>query len=323
MIFALDNMMFCEILSNFVRDIRQCAHLTNEKMRRLLYIFSVVLLLLLHSCTSAEVKQRLTLAESMLSECPYSSLVVHEHHYQDHVVNKNVIETVTNYRDCEHTVYEKNLLFGRTIRTIVVVVLVSIIILVSIIAYQRIKSQKQEIEDNIIQAANLCYVLQTKEDETLSLRNSYDKEIERKTAENLKLYEAINSLFEQRFATIDKLSSAYYEYQGSANEKQKIYTEVMKLVNGLGSDKNMIKELESFINIYKDNLLVRFKNEFPDIKDSDYTLYIYMVAGFSSRAISIFIGENIDVVYNRKSRLKQRINKNNSMYKEEFLSPLS
>lgn len=314
-------MMFCEILFNFVRDIRQCVHLTNEKMRRLLYIFSVVLLLLLYSCTSADVKQWLTLAERVMNERSDSSLVVLEHYYQG--VNTNDTEAVANYRNSEHTVNEKNMLYGRTITTIVVVVLVSIIILVSIIAYQRIKSQKQEIENNIIQAANLCYVLRTKEDETLSLRSSYGKEIERKTAENLKLYEAINSLFEQRFATIDKLSSAYYEYQSSANEKQKIYTEVMKLVNGLGSDKNMIKELESFINIYKDNLLVRFKNEFPDIKDSDYTLYLYLVAGFSSRAISIFIGENIDVVYNRKSRLKQRINKNNSMYKEEFLSPLS
>ena len=86
----------------------------------------------------------------------------------------------------------------------------------------------------------------------------------------------------------------------------------MKLVSGLGSDKKTLMELEDFINTYKDNLMTRFRAEFPDMKESDCILYLYAVAGFSSRAISIFIGEKLEVVYNRKSRLKQKINRSAS-----------
>ena len=90
-------------------------------------------------------------------------------------------------------------------------------------------------------------------------------------------------------------------------------TNTMKKLVGMSViDKKTIKELENFINTYKDNLMIRFREEFPDMKESDYILYLYVVTGFSSRAISIFISEKLEVVYNRKSRLKQKINRSTS-----------
>lgn len=250
----------------------------------------------------------------------------HEYEYQDQIikaiVSQNVTETVSNYREYERIIQERDIQHEKTTKKIIIVVLIAIIILVSIIAHLRIKTQKKEAENNMLLASNLRNILQTKEAEVVTLRSDYDKQIEYKKVEAEGLQNAINNLFEQRFATIDKLSSAYYEYQGTANERQKIYAEVMSIVSGLGSDKKIIRELECFINTYKDNLLVHFKREFPDIKESDYVLYLYVVAGFSSRAISIFIGEKLEVVYNRKSRLKQKINRSDSPYKEIFSTPL-
>lgn len=222
----------------------------------------------------------------------------HEYEYQDQIiktiVSQNVTEAVSNYREYERIIQEKDIQHERTTKTIIVVVFIMIIALSYIIISLRMKAQRKEIENNMLLASNLRNMLRVKETETNSMQ------------------EVINNLFEQRFATIDKLSSDYYEYQGTANEKQKIYTDVMKLVSGLGSDKKTIKELEDFINTYKGNLMARFRNEFPELKESDCTLYLYAVAGFSSRAISIFIGEKLEVVYNRKSRLKQKINRSTS-----------
>ena len=222
----------------------------------------------------------------------------HEYEYQDQIiktiVSQNVTEAVSNYREYERIVQEKDLQHERTTKTAIVVIFVTTIILGSIIISLRLRIQRKEIESNMLLASNLRETLQVKEYETASMQG------------------VINSLFEQRFATIDKLSSDYYEYQGTANEKQKIYANVMKLVSGLGSDKKTIKELESFVNTYKDNLMTRFREEFPEMKESDYLLYLYAVAGFSSRAISIFIGEKLEVVYNRKSRLRQKINRSTS-----------
>ena len=250
----------------------------------------------------------------------------HEYEYQDQIiksiVSQNVTETVSNYREYERIIQDREIQHEKTTKRIIIVVLIAIVLLVSIIAHLRIKTQKKEAENNMLLASNLRNILQTKEAEVLTMRSDYDKQIEYKRVEAEGLQNAINNLFEQRFATIDKLSSAYYEYQGTANERQKIYAEVMSLVSGLGSDKKIIRELECFINTYKDNLLVDFKREFPDIKESDYVLYLYVVAGFSSRAISIFIGEKLEVIYNRKSRLKQKINRSDSLYKEIFSAPL-
>ena len=221
-----------------------------------------------------------------------------EYEYQDKIiktiVSQNVTETVSSYREYEQIIQEKELQHEKTTKAIIIIVLITLMVLGYIIISLRLKAQRKEIENNMLLASNLRNMLQVKESETNSMQ------------------EVINNLFEQRFATIDKLSSDYYEYQGTANEKQKIYTNVMKLVSGLGSDKKTLKELENFINTYKDNLMTRFKNEFPEMKESDYTLYLYAVAGFSSRAISIFIGEKLEVVYNRKSRLKQKINRSTS-----------
>ena len=222
----------------------------------------------------------------------------HEYEYQDQIikaiVSQNVTETVSNYREYERIIQEREIQHEKTTKTIIVVVFIMIIALSYIIISLRLKAQRKEIENNMLLASNLRNMLQVKESETNSMQ------------------EVINNLFEQRFATIDKLSSDYYEYQGTANEKQKIYTNVMKLVSGLGSDKKTLMELEDFINTYKDNLMTRFRAEFPDMKESDCILYLYAVAGFSSRAISIFIGEKLEVVYNRKSRLKQKINRSAS-----------
>ncbi len=222
----------------------------------------------------------------------------HEYEYQDQIiktmVSQNVTETVSNYREYERIIQEREIQHEKTTKTIIVVVFIMIMALSYIIISLRLKAQRKEIENNMLLASNLRNMLKVKETETNSMQ------------------EVINNLFEQRFATIDKLSSDYYEYQGTANEKQKIYTNVMKLVSGLGSDKKTIKELENFINTYKDNLMIRFREEFPDMKESDCILYLYAVAGFSSRAISIFIGEKLEVVYNRKSRLKQKINRSTS-----------
>ena len=38
----------------------------------------------------------------------------------------------------------------------------------------------------------------------------------------------------------------------------------MELVSGLGSDQKTLKELESFVNTYRDNLMSRFRETFPE-----------------------------------------------------------
>ena len=236
------------------------------------------------------------------------------------VINQNVTEAVSIYRNHEILAREKDLIHTKRTKNTYIIVFATIAILITIIVTQRSRSQKKEIENNMLLASNLRNMLQIKESEAQEMQDVINSTMEHHKAENEAMQNAISNLFEQRFATIDRLSSTYYEYQGTVNEKHKIYTNVMELVSGLGSDQKTLKELESFVNTYRDNLMSRFRETFPEIKESDCILYLYSVAGFSARAISIFINEKLEVVYNRKSRLKQKISRSSSIEKEKFMS---
>lgn len=263
-----------------------------------------------------------------------------EHAYQDQVlrniITENVTASVAEYMKYEHQLKEQEVIYERRSRIISISLLVLIIILICIIALLRSVSQRKEIEKNMILASSLRQMLLVKETEVSqmsttiqeqrqvydNLNHTYNETIGKISNENIELQNAINNLFEHSFLTIDQLTSAYYEYQGSANEKQKIYTDVMSIVSGIGSDKKAIEKIEKFVNTYKGNIMQRFRTEFPGMKHSDYILYLYVVAGFSSRAIGVFLGEKLDVVYNRKSRLKQKISKSNSVNRDYFVAPL-
>ena len=63
-----------------------------------------------------------------------------------------------------------------------------------------------------------------------------------------------------------------------------------------------------------------FRKDFPNLNSDIYQFAIYQFSGFSSRAISIFMNEKIENIYNKKSRLKNRIQKSDVPRKEEYLS---
>ena len=181
------------------------------------------------------------------------------------------------------------------------------IILVCLISYYRIKAQKRKIAENMLVVSNLRELLKVKTEKSDREKEELQTSLATSTTQSQSLQTAIDQLFEQRFATIDQLCISYYEYQGTPHEKQKLYKDAMNLVLNLGNDPKTLQEVEKFVNTYKDHLMERFRQTFPDLKEQDYQLFLYVVAGFSSRAISIFMNEKLDVVYNRKSRLKRKL----------------
>ena len=184
---------------------------------------------------------------------------------------------------------------------IIVVVLCAIIVICIITIRYRHKLQQQEIEENMALVVELQNRIVSNESILLDQQN------------------VIGQLFSSHYDTFNRLSNAYYECHGMQNEKQKIHNEVVNLINSIATDGKAINELESFVDRYKDNVMTKLNQAFPDMGNSDKNLFMYIVLGFSARAISIFMNEKIDVVYNRKSRLKQKISRSDSQYKELLL----
>ena len=115
----------------------------------------------------------------------------------------------------------------------------------------------------------------------------------------------LHGLLENRFALIDSLCQTYYESQGTKTERKAIIDKVKGEIESMRTDS--FDRMEKAVNDCRDNLLVKVKDLYPDIKPEEYRLLVYLAGGLSTRTICLLIGETVDVVYKRKSRLKARL----------------
>ena len=69
------------------------------------------------------------------------------------------------------------------------------------------------------------------------------------------------------------------------------------------TSKEDLKWMERIINCTKENLLDKTYANYPTLNDDEKKLLCYIYAGFSPKAISVFLNIPIETVYNRKSRL--------------------
>lgn len=115
----------------------------------------------------------------------------------------------------------------------------------------------------------------------------------------------LHGMLDNRFALIDSLCQTYYETQGTKTERKAIVDKVRSEIESLRSDSFSV--MERAVNDCRDNILVRAKELYPDMKTDDYQLLVFIASGLSARTISLLIGESVDAVYKRKSRLKSRL----------------
>ena len=115
----------------------------------------------------------------------------------------------------------------------------------------------------------------------------------------------LHGLLENRFKLIDSLCQTYYESQGTKTERKVIVDKVKSEIELMRTDS--FGRMEHAVNACRDNLLVKVKDIYPEIKPEEYRLLVYLASGLSIRTICLLIGESVDVIYKRKSRLKARL----------------
>lgn len=123
-----------------------------------------------------------------------------------------------------------------------------------------------------------------------------------------------------RFDIIDQLCSTFYESQGTKSERKAIAEKVKSKIEELKSDSGLFAEMEKCVNECRDCLLDNLKKAYPAIKDDDYRLAVYLACNLSNRSIAALTGENMDVVYKRKSRLKSKLQVITADHSGNFMS---
>lgn len=127
----------------------------------------------------------------------------------------------------------------------------------------------------------------------------------------------IQQLYETKFKFIDSIGQKYYSYNGSARDRF-ILEDVNTMISQLADDKEL-EALEHILNAYKDNVISLLRIEFPKLKPKDMQFMCYWCAGFSPNTMSLLLDEKIENIYNRKSRMRRRLEESYSQYKDLFL----
>jgi cell division protein FtsL len=131
----------------------------------------------------------------------------------------------------------------------------------------------------------------------------------------------IAKYFNERLTTINKLSNEYYEKAGTSSIKLSIFNEVEKELHRICSIDN-IKDIETYINNYNDNIIYKLRNDMPQFSDQDIALLTLHFARFSPRAICLFLNLKLKTFYNRRRKLAIQIEGSNVANKVLYLSKL-
>lgn len=170
---------------------------------------------------------------------------------------------------------------------VVAVVVVAVVVALGLYARYRIRRKDSEIASYI---------------ETIeSLRTDIER-IPRDMASS------ITALYRDRFSELNELCDIYYDHSGSSHHKSLVFNKVLETIETIKGDSSRIDELGAMVDNYRDNALQRLKSVLPRISERDYRVALYAFAGFSNRAIALFIDSDPVAVskikYNIKSKLK-------------------
>ena len=138
------------------------------------------------------------------------------------------------------------------------------------------------------------------------------------------MQQSINELFSKQFSLFNKLlGTYYYETKELKENRGLLYQEIKDEIKYFENLKKSGQELEHIIDKYKNNLMFITRTELPQLSDKDYRFLCLMYAGFSMKAISIFTGDEVNSIYVRKSRIKQKIDRLRPPHASLFLTELS
>ena len=86
--------------------------------------------------------------------------------------------------------------------------------------------------------------------------------------------------------------------------------------------KKALAKLEGLVNFYCDNAMMHFRNEISLGDEMHYQRVCYWFAGISIKAVALLMGESKDNVYQRRLRLREKIEVSDCLHKQLFLKML-
>ena len=135
-----------------------------------------------------------------------------------------------------------------------------------------------------------------------------------------KLMEQTHELFKKQWSVINNLCDSFFECESNTVQKnllRKINQELSSF-----TDKKNLKKLEQTVNTHYNNIISLLHEQCPWIKDDDFKFILLVAAGFSPRAVNYFCEIKLKYLYNKKTRLADRIKKSSAVNRDDFVKIL-
>lgn len=134
---------------------------------------------------------------------------------------------------------------------------------------------------------------------------------------------SISALYRDRFSELNELCDIYYDHSGSSRHKSMVFNKVSETIETMKGDNSRLDELEVAVDRYRDNAMQRLKAMMPRMSERNYRVALYSFAGFSNRAIALFIDSDPVSVSKIKYNIKQKIKNVDGAECEQLIALLS
>lgn len=135
--------------------------------------------------------------------------------------------------------------------------------------------------------------------------------------------QSVGALYRDRFVELNELCETYYEHSGSSRHKSMVFNKLSQTIDAIKNDSKRIAELEAAVNMYRGGLIKLLDAALPKISERDRRVSIYVFAGFSNRAIAIFIDSDPVSVSKIRYNIKHKIKNSGAEGAEQLLEALS
>ena len=133
----------------------------------------------------------------------------------------------------------------------------------------------------------------------------------------------INTIYRDRFSELNALCETYYDHSGSTRQKNLVFNQLSDTIESIKGDNKRLKEMEEAVNNYRNNLMQRLRNQVDKLNERDLRVALYVFAGFSNRAIAIFIDSDPTNVSKVRYNIKQKIKNSNAEDGDMLIQALS
>lgn len=163
---------------------------------------------------------------------------------------------------------------------------------------------------------------QQKRDIQLYMETIHELQLTRQNTQE-PLTDAVDKLYNDRLKDLNTLCETYYEHSDTSRHATKVFEQVRQTIEAIKSDEVRLAELESLVNSCRGGLMSKLREQCPKLNERELKVALYSFAGFSSRAICVFIDSNPTALSKLKYRIKTKIKESDATDAEQLISAIS